>query len=268
MDARTFDNFRKLIYEKSGINLHEGKEAMVSARVAKRMRTLNIAEHKEYFKHVINDHSGSEIVNLLDAISTNLTSFFRESDHFELLGELMGKWVSGGQRRFRLWSCACSSGEEPYSMAITSLEAVGIREVNCRVLATDLSTQVLDKAREGIYESERVEKVQKQVLARYFFKVASGNGRIQYQVKDEARRMVVFKRLNLSKPPFPMQGPLDVVFCRNVMIYFDNVVRVRLLEEITRLLKPRGYLFVGHAESLAGMLSSLKSVRPSVYVKD
>lgn len=267
MDTRTFNNFRKLIYEKSGITLNESKEAMVSARVAKRMRALGLTKHKDYFNHVIKDEGGQEIVYLLDAISTNLTSFFREPEHFALMEELMRKWVAQGQRRFRFWSAASSSGEEPYCMAITLLEAVGNKNPDIKILATDISTQILKKAQEGIYKEERLEKVSKTLITRYFSRHYQGDNGICYQVRDELKRLIVFRRLNLSKPPFPMRGPLDAVFCRNVMIYFDNSVRARLLNEITRLLKPGGYLMVGHAESLAGMLTNLKNVRPSVYVK-
>ena len=238
----------------------------MSARIGKRMRALGIADQREYLQFVMNDTSGEEIVHLIDAISTNVTSFFREAPHFDFLSEVMARWYNEGQRRFRLWSAASSTGEEPYSLAITLSETLD-SGTDVRLLATDISTRVLEKCVQGIYSGDRVETIPKPLLDKYFTPFREGT-EIRYSVKAPLRKMVVFKRLNLSTPPYPMKGPLDVVFCRNVMIYFDNETRGRLLAEIHRLLKPGGYLMVGHAESLTGMMSNLKGVRPSIYVKN
>lgn len=266
MDARTFNKFREIIYEKSGITLGPGKEALVSARVGKRMRTLKMNDHKEYLNRVIQDSTGEEIVQLLDVISTNVTSFFREDAHFHFITEQLHKWLANGQRRFRFWSAASSTGEEPYSLAITLSEAFSGYTVDVKILATDISTRVLQKCREGCYGADKVKPVQKGLRERYFTRAQGEDGPL-YTVKPILREMVVFQRLNLSTPPFPMKGPFDMVLCRNVMIYFDDTVRKNLLAEIHRLLKPGGNLIVGHAESLTGMLSKFHSVRPSVYVK-
>lgn len=263
MDRKTFDKFRKLIYEQSGISLGPHKEALVSARVGKRMRALGIPEHSVYLRHVAQDETGAEIVSLIDAISTNVTSFFRESTHFDFLGEVFSKWLAQGQYRFRFWSAASSSGEEPYSMAMTLLEALKGRNADVRILATDISTNVLEQCRQGAYRPEKLEKVPVALRERYFQRNGSG----EYTAKQSLKNLLLFRRVNLSTPPFPMRGPLDVVFCRNVMIYFDNKVRHQLLEEIHRLLKPGGYVIVGHTESLTGMISTFKSIRPSIYVK-
>lgn len=266
MDRRTFDEFRRIIYERSGIKLGDGKDALVIARVGKRMRALGIEDHRQYLKYVKNDPTGEEMVKLLDAISTNVTSFFREREHFAFLRDAVGEWVRGGQQRFRIWSAACSTGEEPYSLAMSLLEAVGKAVVDVRVLATDISTGALEHASAGEYREERMEPVSPQLRARYFERLRRGD-EVVYRVKPALANIVVFRRLNLSCPPFPMRGPLDVIFCRNVMIYFDRELRQRLLGEAHRLLRPRGYLMIGHAESLTGMSSGFCSLRPSIYMR-
>lgn len=266
LEPATFEKYRALIYEKSGIALAPGKEALVSARVAKRLRALMLDDHRAYLRLLKEDESGQELIQLLDAISTNVTSFYREPLHFQLLEKIVGEWREKGQQRFRIWCAASSTGEEPYTIAMTLREVFGTAPVDARLLATDISTKVLARAQEGIYTEERVKPVPKTLLNRYFDK-RGPRDTPEYAVRQSLKDMVLFRRLNLATPPFPMHGPLDIVFCRNVMIYFDNQVRSRLLGEIHRLLKPGGYLFVGHAESLTGMVSPFKLVRPSVYWK-
>lgn len=266
MDKKTFNKIREIVYEKSGISLGEQKEALVSARVSKRMRELSISDSRDYLKYVIEDESGEELVSLLDVISTNVTYFYREADHFDFLTDVFSNWVDDGQKRFRFWSAASSTGEEPYTMAITLLEALKGRSVDLKILGTDISTIVLDKSRKGVYDEKRIEPVPRIFRARYFHKIKN-NGSIEYSINDSLKKIVVFKRLNLSMPPFPMRGQMDAIFCRNVMIYFDNVVRKKLIDEMYRLLKPGGYLILGHSESLTAIPSDFKSVKPSVYIK-
>lgn len=266
MDKATFEKFQQIVYQQSGIALGENKEALVSARVGKRMRALGCEEIKDYLKLVLDDTSGQELVHLLDSISTNVTSFFREASHFDFLGKVLSQWAAGGQRRFRMWSAACSTGEEPYSMAITALESGICANSDVRILATDISTRVLESSQQGEYDARKLEGVNAVLRERHFENLNTGNETV-FRVREPLRRLVLFKRLNLSVTPFPMRGPLDVIFCRNVMIYFDNVVRKRLLEELYRLLRPDGYLMVGHAESLTGIVSQFRGIRPSVYVK-
>jgi chemotaxis protein methyltransferase CheR len=270
MDHATFHQFRELVYDHSGIDLTPGKEPLVRGRVSKRMRKLGIADELTYLEHVRRDKSGDELVLLLDAISTNVTHFFREPDHFDTLGRALQKWIAAGQRRFRIWSAACSSGQEPYSIGIAALEAAAqcqAANLDLRILATDISTRVLDIAERGCYSRRDAETIPATLQKRYFTFQGAKDERSLTAV-DALRRLIVFRRLNLSKPPFPMQGPLDVAFCRNVMIYFDREVRGRLVAEIERLLKPGGLLLIGHAESLTGLNTGLKAVRPSVYRKD
>jgi len=266
MDRRTFNKFRQIVYEKSGISLGDRKEALVSARVSKRMRSLGIDSYRTYLQHILNDETGDEIVHLLDAISTNVTSFFREANHFDFLSDVVGQWIDEGQKRLRVWSAASSSGEEPYSLAMTLLGCINGHNVDLKILATDISTRALEKCQAGQYEKSKLKGVPPLFRNQYFDRVQN-DGVVSYSVKRTLKNLIVFKRLNLSTPPFPMSGPFDVIFCRNVMIYFDNHVRSQLLADMYRLLKPGGYLMVGHAESLTGMVSDFKSVRPSIYIK-
>ena len=266
MESATFKKFSNIVYENCGITLSDGKEALVCARVGKRMRTLGIPDHRSYLRYIEQDDSGAEVVQLLDVISTNVTHFFREPSHFDFINETVTEWLGQGLRRLRFWSAACSTGEEPYSLAMTLHDMLGERAMDIKILATDISTRVLKQAQEGIYAGEKLKPIEPARRKRFFKKTLNGSSD-QYAVSDELKQLMVFRRLNLATPPFPMRGPLDIVLCRNVMIYFDNTVRSRLLAEAYRLLKPGGYLIVGHAESLTGMMSNFKSVKPSIYIK-
>ncbi|MDR0331230.1 MAG: protein-glutamate O-methyltransferase CheR [Chitinispirillales bacterium] len=268
LDKRTFEAFRKLIYDKSGISLGDGKESLVSARLAKRLRALGYDTYKQYLDFLTGDseEAESEFVEFLNVISTNLTYFFRENDHFAFMEEIVRQIVDEGRNKVRIWCAASSSGEEPYTIAMTFLEnAQGFRG-DCKILATDISTKILRMAKEGRYSEAKMQGVAPLLRSKYFTAVGRGAEK-EYTVTDTLSSMITFSRLNLSKPPFPMKGPFDIIFCRNVMIYFDNIVRKRLMDEFSRLLRPGGYLMVGHAESMAGMLSDMATVRPSVYQK-
>ncbi len=265
MDRATFNRFRRIVYDNCGISLGAQKEALVCARVGKRMRALGVRDHRSYLRYVMQDGSGEEMVHLLDAISTNVTSFFREEHHFSFLGDRVSAWAAQGQTRFRFWSAACSTGEEPYSMAMTLLDAPEASELSdIRILATDISTRALEKSEAGVYEWEKLTGLPRPIRGRY---LEEQDGEPFFRVTEPVRRLIVFRRLNLAATPYPMRGPLDIIFCRNVMIYFDNEVRRRVLTEMYRLLKPGGYLIVGHAESLTGMMSRFRAVQPSIYVK-
>ncbi len=267
LDDRTFKRLCDLIYEKCGIVLTEDKRALVQARVGKRMRQTGFSDYRKYYDHLTQDASGDELVGLLDVISTNVTHFFREGRHFEKLGALLREWQAAGQRRYRIWCSAASTGEEPYTIAITVHEALE-NVADAKILATDISTRVLRKAKEGRYLPSHMEKVPPGLVGKYFQKEKDAEGDVHYVVKDSLKAMVTFGRINLAKPPFPLKGPLDVILCRNVMIYFDNLVRSRMLDNFHSLLRHGGYLIVGHAESLSGMLNKqFKPIEPAVYMK-
>jgi chemotaxis protein methyltransferase CheR len=202
---------------------------------------------------------------MIDALATNFTSFLREPKHFEfLVTELLPTWIDRAE--IRLWSAACSTGEEPYTLALTLLDGLS-RASRCsiRVLATDISTRALDAARKGVYPMERFQDFPSAWLPKYLLK---GEGRSAgfYRVKPEVRRLIEFRRLNLIEP-FSHPRPFAAIFCRNVMIYFDKLAQAGLVERLAACLEPGGYLFVGHAESLVGARSNLEYVRPAVYRK-
>ena len=266
MDQRVFNSFRTLVYRMSGIALGEGKQALVSARIAKRMRALGIDDYGVYLDYIFEDKTGQEVTRLIDVISTNVTSFFRDSDQFEFLSQAVSEWLAGGERRFRIWSAASSSGEEPYSIGMILLEILQGFHADVKILATDISTNMLDRCRSGEYPWDRLRDLPWNLRDRYFDSGTDGGAGI-YRVKPELKERIVFRRLNLATPPFPMKGPFDAVFCRNVMIYFDDVVRDKLVSEVYRLLKTGGYLFVGHAESLTGIASDFEMVVPSIFRK-
>jgi chemotaxis protein methyltransferase CheR len=266
LSPEMFARFCDLVYESAGIHLGPQKEALVSARIGKRMRALGIQRYEDYYKLLRDSRDGDEMVEMLNAISTNVTQFYREGHHFKLLHSLLSDWCAAGQTRFRIWCAASSTGEEPYTLAMTVRESPAC-DMDVRILATDISTKALHAAKTGRYEARHVQPVPDALLRKYFEKTSSEDGTARYVVKERLRSMLAFSRLNLAHPPYPMKGPFDVVMCRNVMIYFDNRVRKALLDEAWRLLRPGGYLMVGHAESLSGLLSNFRNVQPSVYIK-
>lgn len=267
MKTKTFNEIRRIIYEKSGITLGESKVALVSARIGKRLRALNLPDPESYLHYLSNGNNEVELVHFIDAISTNVTSFFREPDHFVFMAEALKKWSEAGQTRFTIWSAACSSGEEPYTIAITAREALRATQADFRILGTDISTNVLEKCKKGVYRADKVDGLDTRILNQYFSKIKEGSEIVSHRVNDSIRSSVTFSRINLSVTPFPMKGPMDIIFIRNVMIYFDNKVRQALLAEAARLLKPGGYLFVGHSEGLTGLVSDLQLVKSAIYVK-
>lgn len=263
----------RFVHKTSGINLLEGKKELVRTRLTKRIQALKFTNFRAYFKHVMGDQSGEEIVFLLDALSTNLTSFFREPQHFQFMAriflpELEAKLRPKNSYRLRIWSAACSSGEEPYTIGMTVLEKSPYfaNGGDFKILGTDLSTKVLDMAKKGIYGPERVKNIPPALLLRHFQKIESARGERLYQVTPQLRHTVAFKRFNLMEP-LPFQGPMDLIFCRNVMIYFDRETIASLVEKYHKILEPGGYLFIGHSESLSGINHPFKYVAPCIYQK-
>ncbi|GAO05152.1 protein-glutamate O-methyltransferase CheR [Anaeromyxobacter sp. PSR-1] len=262
MDAETYQGFQRIAHERAGIFLRPGKAALVEARLARRLRELALSTEREYLEH-LQAEGGDELVRFLDAISTNFTHFFREADHFEALVQSVRVARRVGQRRFRVWCAGCSSGEEPYTAAMV-LEPE-LDGCDWRILATDLSTRVLARAAEATYADEEVAAIPAALRARFLAARPGPGGSTLHEVVPRLRERVVLRRLNLAEHPYPMRGPLDAIFCRNVMIYFDRPMRARLVEELERLLRPGAPLFVGHSETLAGIPTRLRSERPSVY---
>lgn len=267
MDPELFAEFVALAHEKAGISLRRGKEALVAARVARRQRALAIAHPRDYLRYLRDDASGQELARFLDVISTHYTSFFREADHLPLLQAEVAAAIDAGRRRVRLWSAAASSGEEPYTMAMAALAVPGADRLDLKVLATDIAAETLRHGAAGAYAPSRLEPVPPALRDRWFVRRVepdADEGEV-WTVKPALRERVVFRRLNLSQPPFPMSGPFDVVFCRNVLIYFDLPTRQRLVAGVEPLLRPGGLLCLGHTETLSGLRSGLRMERPSVF---
>jgi chemotaxis protein methyltransferase CheR len=267
LTEKQFQDISHLVKDLCGINLHDGKKELVKARLNKRLRELGMDSFSQYVDYVSGSNGQAELLSMLDALSTNLTSFFREIAHFDLLREqivpeMMRRAEPG--RRIRVWSAGCSSGEEPYSIAIVLKEVLGdLGGWDVRVLATDLSRRVLDIARHGVYGQERLRQLSKGLIGTHFRCLAAREPRT-YQVCDSLRKIVTFARLNLMES-WPMRGPFDAIFCRNVMIYFDKPTQGRLVERFWDILAPGGVLFIGHSESLAGVHHQFSYVQPTVY---
>lgn len=263
MDQECFQAFQKIAYERAGIFLRPGKAVLVQARLAKRLRELGLPSEREYLARLRGAEGDDELVRFLDAISTNFTHFFREPDHFESLAQEATRAFKGGQRRFRYWCAACSSGEEPYTVAMVLDPILG--GCDWKILATDISTRVLAIAAEGVYGIAEVASVPERLRAKYFERAGGADLEARWRVSDVLRSRIVFRRLNLAQRPYPLKGPLDAGFLRNVMIYFDREMRQSVVSELERLLRPGAPLYIGHSETLNGIQTRLRSERPSVY---
>ncbi|MEE8553133.1 MAG: protein-glutamate O-methyltransferase CheR [Desulfobacterales bacterium] len=262
-----FRRFSQLVYENCGINLHDGKKELVRARLGKRLRATGCKNFNTYFKLLNEDAKGWELVHMLDAISTNQTFFFREEKHFEFLKEkVFPSYKALLPKRLRLWSAGCSSGEEPYSLALWLTEHFEqIDSFDVKIMATDISTKVLAKAERGVYPKKQLSKIPKHQLRKYFQR---GVGRQEgfLRVKQPLKDMVEFQRHNLMGP-FEHENSFHLIFCRNVMIYFKRETRESLIDKFYSCLEVGGYFLIGHAESLTGIKHRFKYVQPSVYKK-
>jgi chemotaxis protein methyltransferase CheR len=246
----TFDKFRALIYEKTGIHMREGKQILIANRLRKRLVQLKLATYEEYYSLLTARRcADAEMANFIDAVSTNETYFFREGNHFTALSATILPELFRGHGRVRIWSAGCSTGEEVYTLRIVAdqaARAAGAREPE--IVGTDISTTVISRAREGIYKERALRLVPPEMLKSYF--VPAGNG--AFQVSAETRARVEFRVHNLFTDP-PPWGGVNIIFCRNVMIYFDKPTQSKLVDVIfARAIHPDGYLFIGHSESLSG----------------
>jgi len=267
---RLFQQFSQLVYDQCGINLHDGKKALLQARLNKRLRLTGIESYAEYYKIITSSKHPHEFINFLDSVSTNLTFFFRESQHFDFLDsvlpELLSRKQKDGATKLRAWSAGCSTGEEPYTLGMCILAHIpDPQRWDFKILATDISTRTLEIAGSGVYSEDKVQKVPP-AMRQAHFKRTLENGRGEYEVAPHLKRVITFRRLNL-KESFPFKGLFDFIFCRNVMIYFDKKTQEELVNKMAGFLAPGGYLFVGHSESLTGLAHKLTYVRPAIYRK-
>jgi chemotaxis protein methyltransferase CheR len=265
LKARDFALIRDLAYSKFGLDLRHGKERLVSSRLCKHMRAGGFSSFHEYFRHVSTDQTGNALIEMIDSLTTNHTSFLRERQHFDLLREMVLPLYLD-RPRLDIWCTASSTGEEPYSILFSLLSELGDRRSpDVRLLATDLSSRVLSIARRAIYATDRVAALPPEWQPRFFLRGEAASEGL-YRVKPEVTTRVEFQRLNLMEP-FPGSACYQVIFCRNVMIYFDQKTQESVVNRLTECIEPGGYLFVGHAESLAGIRHSLQYVKPAVYRK-
>jgi chemotaxis protein methyltransferase CheR len=266
LTAREFERICTILFEQSAIVLKEGKEGLVRSRLAKHVRRLGLRSYTEYLDAVAADPSGQERSDMIDSLTTNKTSFYREGAHFEYLQDAVLPKLLGARERVRIWSAGCSSGEEPYTLAMLLHEIVRDPvQRDVRILATDLSSKVLGMAREATYPEAAIEDLPWPGADRYFTR-AAGKGQKSLRVRDDVRSLVRFARLNLMEQ-WPMERGFQVIMCRNVMIYFDKQVQARLVDRFWELLAPGGHLFVGHSESLTSLKHRFTYVQPAVYVK-
>jgi chemotaxis protein methyltransferase CheR len=259
-----FTRITELLHEHAGIRMREGKEGLVRARLTKRLRKLGIPDFNAYLDYVEKEPDRREFAEMIDALTTNKTSFLREASHFDYLRDAVFPTLSGP---IRIWSAGCSSGEEPYTLAMLCNEAfseAAMRDV--RILATDISHRVLATAKAGVYPADHMADVPAAWMQAYWQRKVDASGRPVFEAGQPLRRVVHFAKLNLMER-WPMQGPFDAILCRNVMIYFDKATQQQLVERYWQLLRPGGHLFVGHSESLTGLTHRFRYVQPAVYVK-
>jgi chemotaxis protein methyltransferase CheR len=268
-----FAKFQELIYQEAGIWLATHKQALLTGRLARRLRVLGLSSMQEYYQLVTQTDQLHERAVMIDCITTNETHFFREVRHFDFLSQhVFPRWhqeAAAGQRttHVSVWSAGCSSGEEPYSLAMLLLKNFPQdKGWNVEVLATDISTRVLEKAREAVYPIEKMKDIPPEYLRAYMLK-GRGEHKGIMKVSPELHRVVRFARVNLHADFYPIQGFFDLVFCRNVLIYFDQKSKEKVINGIVRHLSPSGLLFVGHSEHLAGISPSLRTVAPTVHAR-
>lgn len=257
---RDFARIRTLIYRQAGIALTESKQEMVYSRLARRLRAKGLSSFEEYLDGLENGRDSEEWEAFTNALTTNLTSFFREAHHFPMLAE----HLQNMKAPLSIWCSASSTGEEPYSIAMTVCEAFGTLTPPVSIVATDIDTNVLETAANGVYPIERIDKMAQERVKR-FFQRGKGDRSGLVRVRPELRQLITFKQLNLLASSWPVSGPFDVIFCRNVMIYFDKPTQSRILERFVPLLKPEGLLFAGHSENFMYASDAFRLRGKTVY---
>ena len=257
-----FHRIKDLIYRHAGISLHDGKQAMVYSRIARRLRETGLQSFRDYLELLERDGHTGEWQEFINALTTNLTSFFRENHHFSELSRLVRE---GGARDWKIWCSAASTGEEPYSIAITMADALGLNG-RFQIWASNIDTKVLQTAARGVYKVDGLKNLSQEQLRKYFLK-GKGNNEGLARVRPELQKHIQFFTLNLIEDNWSLREEFDVVFCRNVMIYFDNPTQRQVLARIHRLMKPRSTLFVGHAENFSDARALFTLRGKTIYEK-
>ncbi|WP_295154050.1 protein-glutamate O-methyltransferase CheR [uncultured Brachyspira sp.] len=267
-----FAELVKIIYDKTRIQMSNHKRALVTSRLSKRLRVLNMSSFKEYIDFVKNADD-EDLVNFVNAVTTNKTDFFRENKHFEymkstFLPDWENDFKAGKNKNLRIWSAACSTGEEPYTIQMTLHEYFGSNydKYDIRVLASDIDTNVLAHGRTGIYKDENVDPIDDNILRKYFLK-GTGDKEGLYKVKDILKKNLSFRQLNFKDEEFDIHTKFDLIFCRNVIIYFDKEFQKELFNKFYKYLKEDGLVFIGHSETLFGVSDKFKYVASNIYKK-
>ncbi len=268
LDDALFNKFKDLIYAEAGIKLSDLKKALVQARLARRLRHLGIGTYAEYYTFLTHNYE-NEKIHFINAITTNKTDFFRENRHFEYMREVcLPEFENTGKRRIKIWSAGCSTGEEAYSISMTMKDYnEKNRTIEYKILATDIDTNVLDTAAGGVYPADRISEIDVATLKKYFYR-GSGENEGLFKVKEAVRENVFFRRLNLLDESFPMKGKFDIIFCRNVIIYFDKSSQKTLFEHIWHYLEDHGYLFIGHSENITALTDRFSLIGHTMYRKN
>ena len=259
---RDFVRVKKLIYAHAGISLADSKRDLVYSRLARRLRATGFEHFGEYLNALENDQLAGEWEHFVNALTTNLTAFFREAHHFEILAKHLLSLK--GRRPIRIWCSAASTGEEPYSIAMTVVETFNSFQTPVTLVSSDLDTNVLETGSRGIYAMDRVRQLSKERLHRFFLK-GHGANEGMVRVRPELRKMITFEQVNLLESGWPIEGPLDVLFCRNVMIYFDKETQYKILARFAPLMRPDGLLIAGHSESFVHATDLFRSMGKTVY---
>ncbi|BBB67089.1 chemotaxis protein methyltransferase [Undibacterium sp. YM2] len=259
-NSRDFDRVRDLIYKRAGISLADSKQEMVYSRLARRLRATGISSFSEYLDGLESNQIESEWEAFTNALTTNLTSFFREEHHFPILAE----HIARKHEPVNIWCSASSTGEEPYSIAITLCEAFGTLRPPAHIIATDIDTNVLETASRGVYNLDRIEKLSAERTRKFFLK-GKGAQEGLVRVRPELRDLITFKQLNLLEDGWPLSGEFDAIFCRNVMIYFDKPTQGKILKKFVPLMKSDGLLFAGHSENFLYVSDDFKLRGKTVY---
>ncbi|WP_024654211.1 CheR family methyltransferase [Borrelia persica] len=269
INQEEFKRLSKIIYNNFGINLTEKKKLLIESRLSSTIKAKNLSSFTEYINYLEKQKDQMSLIELVDKISTNHTYFFREANHFEflekkILPKIIKRMTESGEREIRMWSAGCSSGEEAYTIAMILNEYINKNNIKCKVkiLATDISITVLKEAKEGIYPEERIKTLPDKLKTKYLNKLEND----KFIVKDVLKEMTVFRKLNLMNEVFPFKKKFDLIFCRNVMIYFDEKTRNKLAEKFNRYLKNDSYLLIGHSETIRGN-KNLEYIMPATYKK-
>jgi chemotaxis protein methyltransferase CheR len=274
LSDREFQSFRTLVATHSGIALGPHKRALLQARLGRRLRTLGLTTFADYHRLLIeHDPQGEELVRFINAVTTNKTHFYREPHHFAYLAErwapaMVGRASRGGERAVRIWSAGCSTGEEPYTIAMTVADALPHADGwSVRILASDIDTDVLERAAAGVYSIDAAGAIPPAVLKRHFLR-GTGTSTDLMRVRPSLRSLVAFRRINLLEDQWPSGASFDVIFCRNVLIYFDRPTQQRVIERLGACLKDDGVLVLGHSEGILGMTNGLRHVGHTIYRKE